>query len=123
MNKTGHTEISLENEQDRAHRDFARERTRQGTQRFRSLLSTIFTNKIIFSNKFLGQSSPIRVSQNIVRGSQRNREINKILKFCEKFEVCLEISREILSNNWQYRSYFRVLLTTSRFLACKRSQT
>jgi hypothetical protein len=43
-----------------------------------------------------------------------NKQI-KFLKYREKFQISLEISREVLSGNWQYWSNFRALPTASLF--------
>jgi hypothetical protein len=43
-----------------------------------------------------------------------NKQI-KILKYREKFQISLEISREFLSGNWQYWSNLRALPIASLF--------
>lgn len=62
-----------------------------------------------------------RVPQSVVTGSERNCGIIKILKYSEKFQVYLEISRVFLSGSWQYWSNGRGLPTVNLCcLACKR---
>jgi hypothetical protein len=57
------------------------------------------------------------IPQNVVGGSARNRGINikNVFEYCEKFQICLEISREFLSANWQYWSNLHVLPTEFLF--------
>jgi hypothetical protein len=43
----------------------------------------------------------LRVSLNVVRGSARNRGINKDFNIPKKFQISLEILQEYLSVNWQ----------------------
>ena len=64
------------------------------------------------------QCLPTRLSQNIVRSSTINRRPNKNLKYGEKFQISLEIPREFLSGNWQYRGNLLRYLLHLYFVLC-----
>jgi hypothetical protein len=61
------------------------------------------------------QCLPTRFSQNTLKGSTINRRLNNNIKYGENCEISLEIPREFLSGNWQYRSNSSALPNASLF--------